>query len=327
MSVQFVAEIGSNHEGILSRAHDLILLAARSGAAVVKFQHFHAASLTPVQAQRLAHQTAWKVTPYEMYQQAEVPWSWTPQLVQWCRDAGVEFLSSPYSTAAVEHLDPFVQRWKIGSGEITHRALLEAVGYTKKPVLLGTGASHMGEVLDAATVLRDAGCPHLTLMQCTTNYSGDHQNVDHANLRVLETYREYADAIGLSDHTISLPVALGAVALGATVIERHFTDDRARNGADHPFAMNPAMWLQMVDATRELERALGDSLKIVTPAETESRQAQRRCWRAARPLKSGTVLTKEDVVALRPCPPYGISPMQSPVGVVLTRDLQPGDPL
>lgn len=303
--IDFIAEIGANHEGSLARACDLIALAAHSGATTVKFQHFRAATLVSREGfagLRLAHQRDWDDV-YATFERYETPLAWTPALAECCQEHGVEFLTSPYDVALINAIEPFCRRWKVGSGEITHRALLQAIAATGKPVLLATGASYDFEVGAACRAIRDARgmgdrIP-ITLMQCTTNYSGDPANVRHCNLLAMRRmYQErgfggypWVTAVGLSDHTRSLPVAVAAVALGATVIERHFTDDRTRTGSpDHPFAMEPTDWRDMVDACLEAEQALGWSVKTVSPIEEEARIVQRRgLWggQALRPCLPG----------------------------------------
>lgn len=288
--LDFIAEIGANHEGSLDRAKMLIRLAAGAGATTVKFQSFRAATLVSREGFAalgpMAHQRDWGDV-YAAFERAETPLRWTPTLATCCAEHGVEFLTSPYDVDLVRELDPYVRRWKVGSGEITHRALLTALLATGKPVLLATGASTAAEVERAVNGL--VGVP-LTLLQCTTNYSGDPENVRHCNLRVIERWRRMGYRVGLSDHTRSMAVACAAVALGAEVIERHFTDDRTRTGSpDHPFAMQPEDWRAMVDACTVAEVALGSPWKSVSPNEMETRTVQRRgLW---------------DGKALRPCMP------------------------
>lgn len=305
--MDFIAEIGANHERSLERARRLIGLAARAGATVVKFQHFRASTLVSregfAQLGPMAHQRDWGDV-YAAFERCETPLDWTPHLVEACANEGVEFMTSPYDVELVGLLDPHVKRWKVGSGEITHRALLEAVARTGKPILLATGASCRWEVERACYAIRDtAGIrwsrTPITLMQCTTNYSGDPSNVRHCNLRVLSAFfgergfsgYPWVTDVGLSDHTRSLPVAVAAVALGACAIERHFTDDRTRTGSpDHPFAMQPEDWRAMVDGCEEARLALGSDHKDVYPNELETRIVQRRgLWngQALRPCVEG----------------------------------------
>lgn len=330
--MQLIAEVGANHDGDLDRAVDLIRLAAAAGADVVKFQHFRTPYIVSGPGFRtlgkVGHHASWSQSVEDVFRAAETPWDWTPGLKETCDEAGVEFLSSPYDLGCVDHLDPYVQRWKIGSGEITHRDLLRHVAQTGKPVLLATGASRLVEVLDAVEVLEGAGCPDLTLLHCTTNYSGDPALVASANLAVIPYLRRLTGCpVGLSDHTRSLGLACAAAALGAVCLERHFTDDRHREGPDHHFAMEPADWLRMAMEVDAVGVALGEPRKVVTPAETEARVVQRRCWRATRALPAGHVLEHGDMMALRPCPENAYTPMTNLIGAILDRDVTEGEAL
>ncbi len=199
--------------------------------------------------------------------------------------SGIDYFSAPYDLEAVEMLDPHVEMFKIGSGDITWPDMLRRVASTNKPVLLATGASDIGEVQRAVDEILKVN-PNLVLMQCNTNYTADTDNFRHIHLNVLHTYRAMfpSTVLGLSDHTPGATTVLGAVALGARVIEKHFTDDNSREGPDHPFSMNPRAWREMVDRTRELEQALGSSRKFVAPNEQQTVVVQRRCVRAARDL-------------------------------------------
>ena len=186
----------------------------------------------------------------------------------------------------------------------------------------------MADVDRAVTTIREIN-PRLLLMQCNTNYTGSTENFRYVNLRVLRTFASrYPDLVlGLSDHTPGHSAVLGAVALGARAIEKHFTDDRGREGPDHPFSLDPAAWREMVDRTRELEYALGNGEKIVEPNERETVVIQRRCIRAARDLTAGTVLGDGDLESLRPSPVDAIFPFQirDVVGRTLTRGLRRGE--
>lgn len=312
---RFIAEIGANHDGQLDRALTLIRLAAEAGADIVKFQHFRAPHIVSREAfdamPKIAHQASWGDSVYEVYERCSLPWEWTPMLALACQERGVIFMSTPYDLDAVAHLDPYVPAWKVGSGDITYFELLRTIARTGKPVLLSTGASNPVEMWEAAELFERG---QFLLMQCVTNYTGDPENVKHANLRALEQMRgmglthEAHVPVGLSDHTRSPEVVLGAVALGACVIERHFTDHRFGDGPDHAFAMEPDDFRDMIEDVRILESAMGDWHKKVYPCEYAARIVQRRCWRAARDLPAATVLMPGDLQALRPCPAGAIPP-------------------
>jgi N-acetylneuraminate synthase len=195
-------------------------------------------------------------------------------------------------------------------------------------VILATGAADPDDVERAMTVLSAAGVP-IVLMQCNTNYEGTISNIHHVNLRVLTQYASMFPGVtlGLSDHTPGHVTVLGAVALGARVVEKHFTDDTVRVGPDHGFSMDPATWRAMVDDTRMLEAALGDGRKKVEDNESQTVVLQRRCVRAARDLPAGTVLTRDDVEVLRPAPRDAIPAheVHTVVGRTVTHALTLGD--
>ncbi len=312
--VYFIADIAANHDGSLERATELIRLAAEAGADAAKFQHFRAPKIVSQEGfesmgDQFSHQAKWKKSVFEVYQDASVPWGWTAALKIACQEAGIEFLSSPYDFEAVDMLDDYMEAYKIGSGDITWLDHLKHIAQKGKPVLLATGASDSDDVQRAVDAILAIN-PRLVLMQCNTNYTASPENFSHLQLNVLKTYETmYPDIIlGLSDHTAGPAAVLGAVALGARVIEKHFTDDTGREGPDHPFSTDPAAWRQMVDLTRQLERALGDGHKRIQPNEQDTVVIQRRCLRAARDLPAGTCLTDADIDVLRPAPGDAIFP-------------------
>jgi sialic acid synthase SpsE len=329
----FIADIASNHDGELARARELILQAAEAGADAVKFQHFRAAEIVSDHGFRAlgvarGHQAAWTKSVFETYRQYELDRDWTAALAAGAREAGVDFLSTPYDFDAVAHLADLTPALKIGSGDIDWLALVRAVAAAGKPVLLATGAADIDDVCAAvATVL--ALTPDLVLMQCNTNYTGSLESFRFLNLRVLRTFAERWPGmiVGLSDHTPGHTAALGAVALGARVIEKHFTDDNSRAGPDHAFAMTPSSWSQMVARVRELEAALGDGVKRVEQNERETAILQRRCVRLARDVPALESLSAADLVCLRPAEPGALRPAQLPclVGRSLARPMARGE--
>ncbi len=312
----FIADISANHDGSLERALMLIHLAKQAGADAAKFQNFRAPKIVSDYGfkqlgQQLSHQATWKKSVFEVYADASIPFEWTPTLKEECDKVGIDYFSSPYDFDAVDMLDPHVPAHKIGSGDITWLEILEHIARKGKPVILATGASNIGDVQRAVhTIL--AINPQLVLMQCNTNYTGSLENFNHIHLRVLNTYAAmFPDLIlGLSDHTPGHATVLGAVALGARVIEKHFTDDNNRIGPDHPFSMTPATWREMVDRTRELERALGSADKRVVENEAQTVIVQRRCLRAARDIRAGETFTREMIDVLRPATPGAIMPYE-----------------
>ncbi|PDV99986.1 N-acetylneuraminate synthase family protein [Candidatus Chloroploca asiatica] len=312
----FIADISANHDGDIERAKELIHLAAQAGANAAKFQNFRAEHIVSSKGfeeigTQKSHQSTWKKTVYEVYEDASIPWEWTPILKDECDKVGIAYFSTPYDLPAVDMLESFVPAYKIGSGDLTWHEICQRIASKGKPVILATGASDIGEVHKAVREILSLN-PQLCLMQCNTNYTGSLDNFRYINLRVLQTYAVmYPDIVlGLSDHTPGHTTVLGAVALGARMIEKHFTDDTSRDGPDHPFSMTPASWREMVEHTRELEFALGSSAKEIAPNELDTVIIQRRCVRAARNLAAGTILTRDDLVVLRPAPRGAVQPYE-----------------
>ena len=329
----FIADISANHDGDLERARALIRLAAEAGADAAKFQNFQAPKIVSEQGfkrmgAQSSHQASWKKSVYQVYQEASLPWEWTEILKAECEAVGIDYFSTPYDFEAVDMLDPFVPVFKIGSGDITWPEFLAYVAKKGKPMLLATGAAAIGEVQQAVHAVR-AHTSDLVLMQCNTNYTGSLENFRHIHLNVLKTYQAMFPGVilGLSDHTPGHATVMGAVALGARVIEKHFTDDPTREGPDHPFSMSPRTWRDMVDRVRELELALGSGDKQVEPNERETVIVQRRCLRAAEDLPAGTVLTRDHIDVLRPAPIGSIFPydLDRVIGMLLERDLSAGE--
>lgn len=331
----FIADISANHDGDLERAKALIHLAKEAGADAAKFQNFRAPQIVSDYGFKslggqISHQASWKKSVFEIYQDASLPFEWTPLLKAECDRVGIDYFSSPYDFDAVDMLDPYVPAHKIGSGDITWPEMLEHIALKGKPVILATGASAIGEVQRAVHTLLAIN-PQLALLQCNTNYTGSLENFNHVHLRVLTTYHSMFPEVvlGLSDHTPGHAAVLGAVALGARVVEKHFTDDTRRVGPDHPFSMTPQAWREMVDRTRELERALGSADKFVTGNEAQTVVVQRRCLRAARPIQAGDCLAREMIDVLRPATPGAIMPdeIQTVVGTRALVDIPAGKEL
>lgn len=313
-TVYFIADIAANHDGSLARAKRLIHQAAEAGANAAKFQHFRASKIVSdfgfreLGAQQ-SHQAKWRKSVYEVYDGASLPWEWTPELKACCREAGIDFLSTPYDFEAANMLDNYVEAYKIGSGDITWLEMVKHIAEKEKPVILSTGASTMSEVRRAVDAISTIN-PVLGLLQCNTNYTGTVDSFGHIHLNVLQSYRSWFPQVvlGLSDHTPGHAAVLGAVALRAKIIEKHFTDDVTREGPDHGFSMTPTTWREMVKCTRELERALGSADKFVAGNEEATVVLQRRCLRAARDLPAGERLERCDVDVLRPAPRDAIFP-------------------
>ncbi len=317
----FIADISANHDGSLDRALMLIKLAKEAGADAAKFQNFRAPKIVSdygfkaMQGQ-VSHQASWKKSVFEVYSDATIPLEWTPILKEQCDKVGIDYFSSPYDFEAVDYLNPFVPAHKIGSGDIDWIEMLEHIAYKGKPVILSTGAADLGDVQRAVHSILKIN-QQLVLLQCNTNYTASPVNFEFINLRVLNTYHTLFPDInlGLSDHTLGHTTVLGAVALGARVVEKHFTDDRSRVGPDHPFSMTPETWREMVERSRELEKALGSADKAISGNEKDTSVVQRRCLRAARDIRADEILTRDMIDVLRPATPGAIKPNE--VGEVI----------
>jgi N,N'-diacetyllegionaminate synthase len=319
-----VAEAGVNHDGSVVDAHALVDLAAESGADAVKFQTFEPAALVSGQAPAAAYQSAntGVRTQRELLDQYVLPESVWPELRAHAVDRGIEFLSTAFDFASLDIVCRVgVRALKLGSGELTNRPLLEEVARRGLPVLCSTGMATEAEVADAVGWL--SGVPGLLLMHCVSSYPAP---VDAANLRAMVTMRErFAVPVGWSDHTVGTVSAVAAVALGAAVLEKHVTIDRARSGPDHAASEDAAGFTEYVAQVRAAHAALGDGTKRPTAAEAPNAPLVRRSWHAARDLAAGEVLAASDVLALRPA--TGIATAVDLAGRAVARDVGRGEPL
>jgi len=333
----FIADIAANHDGDLGRAKHLIELAKEAGADAAKFQNFQAPKIVSKRGfehlgGQLAHQATWKKSVYEIYEEASLSRDWTPILREHCDRVGIHYFTSPYDLESIDHVDRYVDVFKVGSGDIDFPEVLIHMAEKGKPILLSTGASTLEDVRGAVATLRGVN-PELPLclLQCNTNYTGNRENYKFIHLNVLRTYGLlFPDVLlGISDHTHGHTTVLGAVALGARIVEKHFTDDNSREGPDHSFSMNPASWREMVDCTRDLELALGGTMKRIEENERQSAIVQRRSLHFAKPVLAGDVIQTDHLEALRPAPEHCIPPnrLSQVIGLRAPKDYQVGDVL
>lgn len=312
----FVADIAANHDGSLDRAKKLIYLCAEAGADAAKFQNFKADKIVSKYGfehmkNKFSHQSKWKKSVFEVYKNASISHSWTSELKATCKKAGIDYFTSPYDFDSIDEVDPYVDVYKIGSGDITWLEIIDYMAKKGKPVMIASGASTIEDVKRAMKILMKR-TRKIVLMQCNTNYTGSIENFKYINLNVLKLYKKiYPDIIlGLSDHTPGHSTVLGAVTLGAKVIEKHFTDNNLRVGPDHGFAMNPLSWKEMVNRTRELELSMGDGMKRIEKNEIKTIIIQRRSIRATQNIKAGEIIKKETLEPLRPILKDGIPPYE-----------------
>lgn len=324
-----IAEAGVNHNGDLDLAFALVDAAAAAGADAVKFQTFDAKSLVSVTAPKAGYQ---KVTTGEaesqqaMLERLQLDDAAHRALLARCREKGITFLSSPFDIPSTDYLLGLdVPLLKIPSGEITNLPYLRHLGKSGKPLILSTGMSTLGEVEEALAVLEAAGTPRssITVLHCNTEYPTPYGDV---NLRAMATLAQaFGVTVGYSDHTPGIEVSIAAVALGAAVIEKHFTLDRNLPGPDHKASLEPAELAAMVTAIRNVEAALGSPVKAPSPSELPNRPIARKSLVATRAIRQGEPFTPDNVVAKRPG--TGISPMRwdEIMGRPASRDFAPDE--
>lgn len=308
----FIAEAGVNHDGQVEMAKRLVDVAADARADAVKFQTFKAEQVVSASAPKAKYQlrmTDAAESQLDMLRRLELSREAHHDLVARCEISGLLFLSTPFDEASVDLLDELgVPAFKIGSGEITNGPFLAYVARKGKPIILSTGMSYLAEVDEAVRVIRKAGCDELILLHCVSSYPADPV---HANLRAMETMAtKFALPVGYSDHTPGVEVALAAVALGACVIEKHFTLDRNLPGPDHRASLEPDELGALVRAIRNVEAALGDGKKQPAASEVDTAAVARKSLVASRDIPPGTALT-EDLIAVKR-PGTGLSPAMRP---------------
>jgi sialic acid synthase SpsE len=304
-----VAEAGSNHNGSYEQALRLIDVAVEAGADAVKFQHFKAAKLYP----RSAGESDYLKTPrsiYDIIHDMETPDAWVPRLADDCHERGIAFLSSPFDETSADLLEPYVPAFKVASYEMTHVPLLRHIARKGKPLIVSTGTATLAEVLHAVEVIQSTGNRQIILLQCTARYPTPLADV---NARAVVALREATGLpTGLSDHSRDPIVApMTAVALGACLIEKHFTLSNHLPGPDHKFAVEPHELKELVQRVRETEQVLGHGRKEVLAAEEELRVFARRSIFATRPITAGETLSADNIAVLR-CGKlgYGLDPEQ-----------------
>lgn len=314
----FIADIAANWDNELQRAIDLIYLAAEKGANAAKFQNFNAETIVSDygfknlnNGKQLSHQKDWKESVFEIYKKASLPIEWTETLKDTCKKARIDYFTAPYDENQIEELSNYVSAWKVGSGDITWLQMIEKLSKYDVPLLIATGASDLNEVKSAYECAKKFN-KNIVIMQCNTNYTASLENFKYINLNVLKSYKfNFPDAVlGLSDHTPGHSTVLGAVTLGARVIEKHFTDDNNRIGPDHKFSMSPEDWKNMVDHTRELELSLGKDIKKIEDNEKETVVVQRRAIRANKDILPNKKINEKDLAFLRPCPSGAFKPSE-----------------
>lgn len=307
-----IAEAGVNHNGDLDLAKQLIDAAAEAGADIVKFQTFNTDRLATRAAKKADYQnqvTGNKESQHAMLRRLELTTEMHEELIAHCAACNIGFFSTGFDIESVDLLVSLGQdHFKIPSGEITNLPYLRHIGRLGKAVILSTGMATLGEIEAAIDVLEQAGTPraNMTVLHCTTEYPTPMSEV---NLRAMQSiHTAFGVAVGYSDHTSGIEVAIAAVALGASVIEKHFTLDRNLPGPDHKASLEPEELKAMISAIRNIEVALGDGIKRLTPSEARNKPIARKSLVASQPIKSGEVFSAQNITAKRPG--TGISPMR-----------------
>lgn len=335
-----IAEIGSNFDGSLARAKKLVKLCKEAGADAFKIQNFKVPKIVSAEGFKnlqVAFQAKWEKPVVEVYKAAEFPREWLKELSDYCKEINIDFLSSPYDTEAVDLLEKIkIPAHKLGAGEVDNLEFISYVAKTKKPIIISVGAATMEEITQAAATVRKAGNTKLVLLQCVTNYPSPIADSNIAAMVML--HKKFGVIVGYSDHTIGkeggsddplggLTVPLGAVALGASIIEKHVTDDRSRKGPDHPFAITIEELKLMVQSIRAMEAALGDGEKRVMPSENQTVIIQRRGMYATSDIRKGEKITRDSIVYLRPA--VGLRPpmIKKVVGKKAKRDIKAAQPI
>lgn len=310
MRTLIIAEAGVNHNGELRIAKELAYAAKEAGADIVKYQTAKLTSLVSKYAQMAQYQkenTGKNVSQREMLSQLLLSYDEFEELYHYCGEIGIKFLSSPFDIESIKFLDNLgMEFWKIPSGEITNYPYLVEIAKTGKNIILSTGMSTCDEILACISVLKQNGAGEITLMHCNTQYPTPFEDV---NLNAIKTIREITGLpVGYSDHTVGIEVPIAAVAMGAPVIEKHFTLDRNMKGPDHKASLEPEELKAMVASIRHIEAALGNGEKKVSRSEAGNIAVARKSIIASRFIKKGEKLTEENLTTKRPGD--GISPMK-----------------
>lgn len=295
-------DVAANHNGDLDTAKELIRKAAEAGVDAVKFQTYRAEDLYSKKTPQFSRDP---MKPYDLIKKVQHPREWIPQLAEYAKGYGIDFLSSPFDCDAVDLLDAAgVNLFKVASLEIVDLRFLKYIAAKGKPVILSTGMASLGEIEEAVEAIKSAGNGDISLLHCNTCYPSP---VNIVNLKAMETLRNaFQLPTGFSDHTLGWHIPVAAVAMGACIIEKHFTLSREQEGPDHGFSIEPEELKMMVQQIRDVEKAMGDGIKKVSEEELENYEKGRRSLIARVDIAKDTVITEDMITAKRPG--YGIKP-------------------
>lgn len=313
-AIYIIAEAGSNFDGKLSQAKQLIDVAAESGADAVKFQLFRADVLYPDSSQPV----------HSRVKDCELPREWLPELMDYSKSRNIDFLATPFDLEAIDLLERIgIKAYKWGSSETTNHRLLLRVARTGKPVYLSTGMCTMADIAEAVEILDANGCPEVTILHCYAVYPTEYKD---AHLKAMDTLRKaFQKPVGFSDHSLGISLPIAAAALGANVIEKHFTLDRKLPGPDHSYALEPHELKDMVSQIRNVEDALGSPDKRMH--EDEIAWGRRDGIYAKRVIKKGQAIQHDDILIKRPATSLAARYRSSVIGMIAKSELDEGSPI
>ena len=329
MSVYIIAEAGVNHNGKLDLALKLCDAAKEAGVDAVKFQTWKTENIVTARARQAAYQTentGVEESQFDMLKKLELSYDHFRYIQDYCKKIGIDFLSTPDEEESLEFLVslglPFI---KVGSGEVTNIPYLRKIASCGKPVILSTGLSTLAQVATAYDTLLQAGAPTVSLLHCTTNYPCPY---DEVNLRAMQTLKDaFKCQVGYSDHTMGTEIPVAAVAMGAEIIEKHFTLDRTMEGPDHKASLEPAELKLMVEQIRHSEVAMGDGIKRPNKSEAENAKVVQKSILAKRPIKMGEKLTEEMLTVKRAGAGISASLWDNVIGAYAIKDFDIDEPI
>ena len=307
-----IAEIGVNHNGDIKLAKKLINIAHKANADIVKFQTFKAENLASQYAQKASYQIAntdSKESQKEMLRKLELSYDDHLELINYCNELGIEFLSTAFDLESIDLLSSLKpKRWKIPSGEITNLPYLEKIASFSQPIILSTGMANLGEIETAINVIEKNGTSreNITVLHCTTEYPAPFEEVNLNSIKTIS--KAFNVKVGYSDHTEGIIIPIAATAMGAVLIEKHITLDKNMEGPDHKASLEPQEIEQMIKAIRITEKAIGDGIKRMSPSEKKNLDIARKSLVASKEINKGDLFTNENLTCKRPG--YGISPME-----------------
>lgn len=326
MSVYIIAEAGVNHNGQIELAYQLCDAAKAAGVDAVKFQTWKTENIVTKEAPLASYQENNIVSKtdsqYEMLKKLELSYNEFIKIQDYCKSIGIKFLSTPDEEESLEFLSGLnLDFIKIGSGEVTNIPYLRKIGNKRQPVVLSTGMSNLGDVERAYNELLNAGATSITLLHCTTNYPCP---MDEVNLTAMQTLKAaFKCEVGYSDHTLGIEVTIAAVAMGATMIEKHFTLDTSMEGPDHKASLNPEELKKMVDAIRNIETALGNGIKKPNKSEQEISKVVLKSIVSSKPILKGELLTEDNMMVKRTSNGIPASLWDTVIGKKAPRNFEP----